>query len=256
MAQTCRPITKLGIVIHALLALAVLLVTIGTVIYFGIRYMSGNPKASEFLLWASCATSLSFIPWADLIDAAALICYACVVAGVRLFVLKRPLRESELAFHMAMLYLSLSRLDKVTGYGHPNEFLMLAQYIFLITIASSCIYQTFKPGKSLAIGALLLLVFPVSHFPLELARNLVARKVAPNVAHLYVTKLYAGEIYGLRFNKIHWVDRYSLREGEFQKKDSNLLNGGGGTMDPQTPVFDTWEFNIVKMLFDGQRAEQ
>lgn len=245
--------------IQALLALAVLLFAIGTAIYFGIRYMSGkfgDTKASEFLLWASCATSLCFVPWADLIDAAALIVYASAVAGVRLFVLKRPLRGSEIAFHMAMLYLSLSRLDKVTGYGHPNQFLVLAQYIFLITIVSSCIYQVFKPGKSLAIGALLLLIFPISHFPLELARNLVARKVAPNVANLYVTKLYAKETYGLRFDKNYWVDRYSLSEGKFQKKDSNLLNDGGGTMGPQIPIIASWEFNIVKMLFGGQRAEK
>ena len=252
----------MGIVINApltLLTLAVALFAIGTAIYFGIHYTAGKfgyTKASEFLLWASCATSLCFVPWADLIEAAALVVYVCVVAGVRLLVLKRPLRESEIALHMAMLYLSLSRLDKVTGYGHPNQFLVLAQYIFLIAIVSSCIYQVFKPGKPFAIVALLLLILPVSHFPLELARNLVARMVAPNVAHLYVTKLYVDEIYGLRFDKNYWVDRYYLSEGGFQKKDSNLLNDGGGTMDPQIPITASWEFNIVKMLFGGQRAEK
>ena len=244
---------------QALLALAVLLFAIGTAIYFGIRYMSGkfgDTNASEFLLWASCATSLCFVPWADLIDAAALIVYASAVAGVRLLVLKRPLRESEIAFHMAMLYLSLSRLDKVTGYGHPNQFLVIAQYVFLITIVSSCIYQVFKPGKPFAIGALLLLIFPISHFPLELTRNLVARQLAPTVANLYVSKLYAKEIYGLRLDKNYWVDRYSLSEGEFQKEDSNILSDGGGTMDPQIPITASWEFNIVKTIFGGQRGEK
>lgn len=242
---------------QALLVLAALLFAIGTAIYFGIRYVSGKcgvAKASEFLLWASCATSLCFIPWADLIDAVALVVYVCAAASIRLLVLKRPLREPEIVFHMAMLYLSLSRLDKVTGYGHPNGYLVLAQYLFLITIVSSCIYQIFKSDKAFAIGGLLLLVFPVSHFPLELTRNLVARTMAPDVANLYVTKLYAGEIYGLRFDKSYWVDRYSSSEGKFQKKDSALLNDGGGTMDAQIPIIASWELDIVKMLFDEQRA--
>jgi hypothetical protein len=243
--------------IQALLFLAILLIVVGTAIYFGIRYSSGRlggSKTSEFILWASCATSLCFIPWADLIDTVALVVYVIAVTCIRLLILKRPFRETEMVFHLAILYLSLSRLDKVTGYGQPNQFLVLAQYVFLATVVSSCIYQIFNRAKALAIGALLLLIFPVSHFPIELARNLVAREMAPNAAHLYVTKLYAGEIYGLRFEKSYWVDRYSLIDGVFQKKDSNLLNGGGGTLDPQTPIIASWEWDIVKMLFEKQRA--
>lgn len=216
----------------------------------------GYAKTSECLLWASCVISLCFVPWADLVDATGLVIYAGIVAGVRLLVLKRPFRESEIAFHMAMLYLSLSRLDKVDGYGHPSQYLVFAQYIFLITIVSSCIYQVFKPGKFFAIGALLLLIFPVSHFPLELARNIVARKLAPTVAHLYVTKLYAKEIYGLRFDKNDRVDRYFLSEGVFQKKGSNLLLDGSGSLGAQIPITASWEFYIVRRLWGGQHAEK
>jgi hypothetical protein len=155
---------------------------------------------------------------------------------------------------LAILYLSLSRLDKVTGYGQPNQFLVLAQYVFLATVVSSCIYQIFNRAQGARYRSIASSHLPGSHFPIELARNLVAREMAPNAAHLYVTKLYAGEIYGLRFEKSYWVDRYSLIDGVFQKKDSNLLNGGGGTLDPQTPIIASWEWDIVKMLLNKQRA--
>jgi len=203
----------------------------------------------------SCATSLCFLPWADLVDTFALVAYVIAVSCIRLLIMKRPLREPEIVFHMAILYLSLSRLDKVTGYGHPNQFLVLAQYIFLTAIASSCIYLIFSRRSPLAIGALFLLVFPVSHFPLELARNLAARKMAPNVEDLYVTKLCSDEIYGLRIEKGYWVDRFALVDGVFQKKYSNYLpNGREGTLDPQIPIVASWEWKVVKMLFDKQRA--
>lgn len=248
-----------GIVIQTFLPLAGVLFAVGIAAYLSIRYMSGhfgNTRASDFLLWVSCATSLCFVLWADLIDAGALVVYAIVVAGLRLLVLKRPLREPEIAFHMAMLYLTLSRLDKVSGYGHPNDLLVVAQYIFLISIVLGCMCKVFYPGKSFAICALFLLIFPVTHFPLELARNIVARVVAPNVANLYVTKLYANEIYGLRFDEYYWVDRYSLSEGEFRRKDSNILLDGGGSLGAQVPIVDFWDWRIVKMLFGGQRAEK
>lgn len=231
-----------------------LLFLIGMIIYLGIRCMSGkfcNTGTFELLLWTSCVVSLCFIPWADLIDTMALIVYVVIVVVVRLFVCNRPFRESGVAFHMAMLYLSLSRLDKVTGYGHPNEYLVLVQYLFLIAIVLSCIYLVFKPRRFLAIGALFLLIFPISHFPHELARNLLARRVFPNVEHLYVTKMYADEIYGLRFDKEDCVENYVLIEGNFQKKDSNLLHDGSGTLAAQIPVVHSMEFNIVKKLFGG-----
>ncbi|MEQ1526113.1 MAG: hypothetical protein ABL911_05135 [Gallionella sp.] len=229
-------------------------------LYLSIRYSSGRfggPRTSEVLLVASCATSLCFLPWADLVDSFALVAYVIAVSCIRLLIMKRPFREPEIIFHMAILYLSLSRLDKVTGYGNPNQFLVLAQYIFLTVIASSCIYLIFSRRNTLALGALFLLFFPVSHFPLELARNLAAREMAPNAEPLYVTKLYSGEIYGLRLEKGYGyrVDRFALVDGVFQKKHSNLLpNGREGTLDPQIPIVASWEWKVVEMLFDKQRA--
>lgn len=238
--------------LHVILSLIIFLFVVGTA-YFGIRYLSGrygSTNISEFILWATCIISLCLILWADLIDTIALAVYVGVVISIRLWVLKRPFRGSEIIFHLVILYLTLSRLDKVTGYGHPNQFLVWAQYLFLITVVLGCVYQIFKTAESLAIGALLLLIFPISHFPLELTRNLVARGMTQNVAHLYVTKLYTDEIYGLRFDNDHWVDRYVSSKGEFQKKDTNLLSGGGGTMDSQIPIVTSWEINIVKIFFD------
>ncbi len=239
--------------------LGLLALVLWILLYLSIRYSSGRfggPRTSEVLLVASCATSLCFLPWADLVDSFALVAYVIAVSCIRLLIIKRPFREPEIVFHMAILYLSLSRLDKVTGYGHPNQFLVLAQYIFLAAIASSCLYLIFRRRNPLALGALFLLVFPVSHFPLELARNLLAREMVPNAEHLYVTKLYSGEIYGLRFEKRYWdwVERFALVDGVFQKKPSYLLNDGGGTLDPQIPIVASWEWKVVKRLFDKRRA--
>ncbi len=248
--------SSLQLALANLIALAGLF---GVAIYLSIRFTLGrfdSTRLPDVVLVVASALSLCFVPWADLIDGSALVIYALVLLSIRIFVLKRPFASPETVLYLALLYISLSRLDKVDGYGHPNQFLVIAQYLFLACVVSSCIYLVSKNANRQAILALVLLMFPVSHLPLELLRNTVARRLTEHVAHLYVTKFYSNEIYGLRFEKHYWVDRYTLNEGEFQKKDSNILLDGGGSLGPQVPIIDFWEWRIVKMLFDSQRAEK
>jgi hypothetical protein len=243
----------------AFVYLGFLALVLGTALYLSVHYSSGKfdrTRVPDFVLTVSCATSLCFLPWADIVDTAWLVIYALAILCLRLSVIRRPFRAAEMVLHLAMLYLSLSRLDKVEGYGDPNQFLVVAQYIFFAAIVANCIYLILKSTKPLAIAALLLLLFPVSHFPLELVRNMVAREIAPNVSYLYVTKLYSREIYGLRFAKRDWVDHFSLIDGHFQKTDSSLLNDGGGTLNPQIPMISSWEWSLVKMSFDEQQQAE
>jgi hypothetical protein len=161
----------------------------GVAIYLSIRFTSGrfdSTRLPDVVLVGASALSLCFVPWADLIDGSALVVYALILLSIRLFVLKRSFRSPETVLYLALLYISLSRLDKVEGYGHPNQFLVIAQYLFLACIVSSCIYLVSKNANREAILALALLMFPVSHLPLELLRNAVARHLTEHVSHLYV----------------------------------------------------------------------
>jgi hypothetical protein len=241
--------SSLQLALAYLIALAGLF---GVAIYLSIRFTSGrfdSTRLPDVVLVGASALSLCFVPWADLIDGSALVVYALILLSIRLFVLKRSFRSPETVLYLALLYISLSRLDKVEGYGHPNQFLVIAQYLFLACIVSSCIYLVSKNANREAILALALLMFPVSHLPLELLRNAVARHLTEHVSHLYVTKLYATDIYGLRFEKKYWVDRISSDDGQFRRSATELLNDGGGTLDPQIPIISSWEFAIVRNIY-------
>ena len=233
-------------------SLILLALALGAAIYLSLRYSSGKfsqPKVADYLLIVSCLVSLCFVVYADLIDIAWLIAYAIVILLLRLVLMKRSFRETEMILHLTMIYISLSRLDKVDGYGHPNQYLVTAQYIFLITIVVNGMYLIYKLRSRLAICSLLLLMFPVSHFPLEIIRNMAAQKIEPRLSSHYVTKIYTTEIYGLKFKDRDWVDRFSWQDGRLQKTNSSLLNDGGGTMSPQVPMLSSWEWRLVKKFF-------
>ena len=129
--------SSLQLALAYLIALAGLF---GVAIYLSIRFTSGrfdSTRLPDVVLVGASALSLCFVPWADLIDGSALVVYALILLSIRLFVLKRSFRSPETVLYLALLYISLSRLDKVEGYGHPNQFLVIAQYLFLACIVSS-----------------------------------------------------------------------------------------------------------------------
>lgn len=224
----------------------------GVAVYLSIRYSSGrfdSTRIPDLVLVGASALSLCFVPWADLIDGSALVVYALVLLTLRIFIVRRTFRSPETVLYLAILYISLSRLDKAGGYGNPSQLLVIAQYLFLACMVSSCICLVLRSAGRQAILALALLMFPVSHLPLELLRNAAARRLTEDVSHLYVTKLYASDIYGLRFDKKYWVDRIPLDEGQFRRSATELLSDGGGTLDPQVPIVSSWEFAIVRKVY-------
>ena len=245
--------------IDSYFGLALIPVAFVATIYISARYALGKWDETEIpdcVLVLSCMISAVFVAGADIIDTALLVIYPPITFCIRVFIVKRPFRAPEVALHLVFLYLSLSRLDKLEGYGHPNQFLVLGQYLLLAAIVVSSIYLILRRASVLAIGALLVLTFPIFHFPFELARNLVAREKGAGVAHVYVTKLYAREAYGVPFERRYpVVERFALMDGQYQLIDTNLPNDGGGTMQAQFFYVSSWERAIVKSIFDNRSTE-
>jgi len=163
-----------------------------------------------------------------------------------------PLNPAQTLLYLALLYASLARLDKLGEYGQSFGFLIFAQYAFLAGLVLICVFLVIKKTSVHVVIALSVLVVPVSHFPLELIRNVMARYMTDKAYHLYVTKLFLYEIYGLRLAEQGWVDRLARVEGQFKVTNSELTNNGGGTLPAQIPVVSHWEIEVIRAIYGNK----